>query len=100
MKPAVNIQTPDGLDYYYHTNGMFDDHKRTGLLKSFTEMLTEERKRVDDEIELFLEDDVFSRKYKMNDTDMEGWAWWKTMADYSATLRHFERRGQYESKNN
>ena len=92
MAATIHLQTPFGLSYWNNLTKMYHDTKTSHSFDFFREMCGKEHKRVSIILSDFLQGDESNRKYKMNEQDKEGWAWWKSMSDKSAVLQYYANR--------
>lgn len=92
MKPPVHLQTKYGYDLYCKVASQFYDAKVWNELPNFKQILLKEREKTERELLNFLNDPDIIKKHKMDDSDPDGWQFYKETADKYSILNYFFQR--------
>lgn len=88
-KHGLKLKTEHGKTFYQtlskKVNEAYHSGAETGYLKEIYSM----REKLNKQISHFLNDDTFSKKYKMDDRDPEGWEIYYKLCDEYDILTHF-----------
>lgn len=92
MRPAVHLQTSYGFELYRNVDSMYQEAQSLDAVHAFRQVMREEKDKVESIVVNFLDDDEISKKYKMDDSDSEGWEFYKQASDRFSVLNHFSER--------
>jgi len=92
MRTAVHLQTKYGFDLYKTVRTQFETAKINNELEPLKQVLYRERSSTEKALIEFLNDDTMARQYKMDDSDEEGWNYYKQTADKFSVLNYFYNR--------
>lgn len=92
MKCSLYLQTKYGFDLYNIVLKQYNEVVKNGLQTIFKESLIREKSIVDKALSEFIYNADTQKKYKMDETDEEGWVIYKELADKYTVINHFERK--------
>ena len=85
----IRLNTSFGREQFSILQTQFKDYKSEDSLDLFQERCLDDYKKMNDYLRFFLEDDVMSRRYKMDETDVDGWKMFNEMSDMVSCLLYF-----------
>jgi hypothetical protein len=88
----IILKTPEGINFFKTKTKMFKvaiDNKTVPYYKRFIETEMNQYQR---ELSEFLRDDNMARKYKMDDSDAEGWEIYHTLMDKYNVCKYFMKK--------
>lgn len=92
MKCSIKLITPYGEKYFGIMLDQFILNKDMGLGTEFKNKCKEDSICQDKYLQFFLDDDIISKRYKLDEGDIAGWKYFRTQTDICAVLKYFSER--------
>jgi len=85
----IKLITSYGIEQFDVLFDQFQHYSDLGLREEFKGRCAEDLEVQENYLQFFLDDDIMSRKYKMNEEDVDGWRIFNSQHDLCSALKHF-----------
>lgn len=92
MKLPIRLNTEYGAIQFQILNDQFIFYKKNNQLEDFKSRCKGDLIVQDNYLQYFLDDDIMSKKYKMDDVDAEGWKLFNMQSDICSVLKYFSEK--------